>query len=224
MEQREPGRTVVLGIDPGRNTGLYSVEIPRLNRAMTLDEFQRDARWLGNAAVSLSSSEALKPIEKWAALAQALRGAMMNVQPNLVVLEYPADRLQSWTGGSAQGTEFHMGMFFGFAALAAQEYGGHRSVPIALMPVTSSKKRAREGWMPRVTERSRNGKRMVTHVQDQETTLRQCGEIAKALYRNTGASEREYFDHMYALSKHERMALGVLTFYITHRSPSEWGK
>jgi hypothetical protein len=220
MEQIPPRVTTVLGIDPGRNTGLYSVSIPTVSHALTLDEFQRHARWLGNAAISLSTRDALSPIEKWSALAEALRGAINNVRPDLIVLEYPADRMASWTGGSAQGTEFHMGMFFGFAALAAQEWAAASCLPdgvkVALMPVTSSKKKNRVGWMPRV--KIPNSKRNLTHVQDQETTLRQCREIAHWI----GIESGQRSEDVDALSKHELMALGVLTYYVTHRSPSEW--
>jgi hypothetical protein len=73
--------------------------------------------------------------------------------------------------------------------------------------------------MPRVTERSRNGKRMVTHVQDQETTLRICRDIAHWI----GINSEQRSEDVDALSKHELMALGVLTYYVTHRKPSEWG-
>lgn len=221
MQQPPPRLTTVLGIDPGRNTGLYSVSIPTVSHALTLDEFQRHARWLGNAAISLSSRDNMTPIQKWGALANALMLAVENVRPDLIVLEYPADRMASWTGGSAQGTEFHMGMFFGFAALAAQKFAEARNISptrIALMPVTSSKKKNRVGWMPRVPIPGH--KRNLTHVQDQETTLRQCREIAHCLGENSEQQPSEAVD---ALSKHELMALGVLTWYVTHKEPREWG-
>lgn len=227
METKQtPGRTVVLGIDPGRITGLYSCSIPKRDRALTLDEFQREARWLGNAAVALSTRESAPLVTRWGEMEERLSSAIFAAKPDLIVLEFPKDGMSKWSGGTGRGVEFSLGMFFGFAAIAADSYSAESGItpPIALMPVTSSKAKSRVGWMPKVTERSKHGNRVVTHTQDRETTLRQCGEIARLLHRNTGASERDNYDHMYALKEHEAMALGVLTYYVTHFAPADWGK
>jgi hypothetical protein len=224
MEHQEPRRTVVLGIDPGRSTGLYCVSIPKLDRALTLDELQRDARWAGNAAISLSSRQSLTMVQAWQEMHKRLADALDSARPDLIVLEHPADGMPKFSasgGFSARGTDFTMGMFFGFAALAAAQHqstsvDGRRQ--IALMPVTSSKAKQRVGWMPRVT--TQKGNRRVTHTQDRATTLRQCREIAHAIGENSGQQSSEDVD---VLSEHELMALGVLTYYVTHRAPADWG-
>lgn len=224
-QETPPRRTVVLGIDPGRSTGLYCASIPTLDRALTLPEFERDARWLGNAAVALSTRESALLTQRWAEMQERISNAVHGAHPALIVLEYPADGMSKWSGGTARGIDFGMGMFFGFAALAAEQYaskiGGLGSCPIALMPVTSSKAKGRVGWMPKVTERSKNGKRVVTHTQDRETTLRQCRQIAHSLGENSGLNSEYIEDN---LSEHELMALGVLTYYVTNRHPRQWGE
>lgn len=216
MEQIQPRRTVVLGIDPGRSTGLYSVSIPTVSHVLTLDEFQQHARWLGNAAITLSSSKTVPLSARWGNMAQKLASSIQDVGADLVVLEYPADGMAKWSGGTARGIDFHMGMFFGFALLGCQP---HLNYNIALMPVTSSKAKQRTGWMPRVTTHGK-GNRKVTHTQDRDTTLRQCREIAHAIGISSDGQRSEDVD---ALSEHELMALGVLTYYVTHKAPSEWG-
>lgn len=211
-------RVIVLGIDPGRNTGLYSVSIPRKTRALTLDEFRSEARWLGNGIVSLSSSKNLSLSEKWGHMAERLKAAVSDCDADFVVLEYPADGMPKWSGGTARGIDFGMGLFFGFAVLACEPM---LNTNIALMPVTSSKAKNRVGWMPKVTERSRNGNRVVTHTQNRNATLGQCRETAHAIGINSGEQASEDVELM---SDHELMALGVLTYYVTNRAPADWGK
>lgn len=201
---------------------------------MSLPEFERDARWLGNAAVTLSARKSDKLPQRWAEMQERLDDAIAASKPDLIVLEYPADGMPKWSGGTARGIDFHMGMFFGFAALAAADYDGTctKRVPIALMPVTSSKAAGRVGWMPRVT--TQKGRRRVTHTQDRETTLRQCRQIAHAIAYNAVGEMRRATgrqvgvtmasEEVDALSEHELMALGVLTYYVTNRSPSQWGE
>lgn len=224
MASNEPRRTVVLGIDPGRSTGLFSASIPKLDQALTLDEFLRDGEWLGNAVISLSTRESITKLQAWREMQDRLDGAVAKCDPDLIVLEYPADGMPKWSGGTARGVDFHMGMFFGFAALAAATWqdGTNKCEPdgvnIALCPVTSSKAKNRVGWMPRVT--TQKGKRKVTHTQAREITLRQCREIAHALGINSGNVASEAID---ALSEHELMACGVLTWYVTNIPPLYWG-
>lgn len=229
METMELRRTV-LGIDPGRNTGLYSVSIPAVSHALTLDELQRHAYWLGNAAIAVSTRESISRLQAWREMYDRLGSVIVGAkpEPDLVVLEYPADGMTKWSGGSARGTEFHLGMFFGFAAIVTGIIQAHKPTPtaVALMPVTSSKARNRVGWMPKVT--TVKGNRRVTHTQDRETTLRQCREIAHCLGENsnneTQSPGRQSSEEVDALSDHELMALGVLTYYVTNRAPAEWGK
>jgi hypothetical protein len=216
MEQTPPRLTVVLGIDPGRNTGLYSVSIPTVSHALTLDEFQQHARWLGNAVISLSTRESATLPFRWREMQKRIEDAVFSVNPNLTVLEFPKDGMTKWSGGTGRGTDFGMGMFFGFAALAVTHHSiSFGAQPIALMPVTSSKAKNREGWMPRV-----RGKRNNLHTQDKDTTLRQCREIAHWI----GINSDQRSEDVDALSEHELMALGVLTYYVTHKAPSEWGE
>lgn len=209
-------RSTVLGIDPGRSTGLYSVSIPTVSHALTLDEFQRYGRWLGNAVVALSNRESIPLTARYAEMAIKLAERTHDVQADLVVLEYPKDGMAKWSGGSGRGIEFSMGMFFGFALLACQPFVNYN---VALVPVTSSKAKNRVGWMPKVT--TIKGNRRVTHTQDRETTLRQCRAIAQSLGENAGLN-CDFVENN--LSDHELMALGVLTYYVTNRAPAEWGK
>jgi hypothetical protein len=225
MVETPPRLTVVLGIDPGRNTGLYSVAIPTVSHALTLDEFQQHARWLGNAVISLSTSKRFDTTRGWLDMHQRIATAIDVSRPELIVIEHPVDAMPKWTPGGfggQRGTEFTIGMYFGFAALAAATWADEAingNPSIALMPVTSSKAKDREGWMPRV-----RGKRNNLHTQDKDTTLRQCRQIASRIFLNAHSPLLTASQHAQFISEHELMALGVLTYYVTHRPPAEWGK
>lgn len=236
MEQSAPRRTVVLGIDPGRHTGLYSVSIPASDRALSVTDFCREAHWLGNATINLSERAQAPKVERWREMYERISDAIRGAVPDLMVLEYPADGMPGWSGPgkSQRGTDFTMGMFFGFAAIGAGEYakniGGLASCHIALCPVTSSKAKGRVGWMPKVT--TVKGNRRVTHTQDRKTTLRQCHQLAAATMKNARVaslgSPAQYPEnvgfYVDQLSDHELMALGVLTWYVTNKNPAQWGE
>lgn len=204
------GRAIVVGVDPGRSTGLVALDVPR---GRVLAPTLEGALLVGITSVSASVSTQLSATEQHATLYSKLLDQLEVWQPDLVVLEEPWDnvpvRLQQ------QGTAFWLGMRYGLALAAAHELGAD----VVSYPVTSARAKeytstkrstrvrpARVGWMPQVP----GGKnRQLLMTQDRNVTLADLGDVCATTFKLSNRRINELVKQEDPL-----MALGVLRFHL----------
>lgn len=215
------------GIDPGAYTGLVALSVRAhagkpLTRVISADA--DSVRWIGAARVHAGAQQHYTDAENEARTYYTrVRAQLLAWRVTHVALEEPWDnvpvRLQE------QGTAFTLGARYGLALAAAHSIGARcMSYPVTSAPakVFTSDKRstrtrpARVGWMPQVRGGKRNHLLM---TQDRTITLRQQDDASRVLRLRPDDGMLQYTNmrDMPTLSEDELMALGVLSFHLTHQ-------
>ena len=190
---------IVVGIDPGRETGLIALDVPG-------SQLQY-ATWLRHTVMRPSESIRFTHPERDFNFSQRLKGWLEEIGPDLVVLEEPYNAAENWSSQragrpQARGTSFRLGAYYQAAVTAAG-----LAVPAGRMvsypPTTHGHRR---GWM-------RNCKR-ATVLRDSALMARALRAPLEVYETSQNAKEPGY------ANGHLLMALGVVMFHwSTHRNP-----
>lgn len=132
----------ILGIDPGACTALAWFD---LDDSITIER----AKWGGSKVVHASASKFLTPPERDFDMRNRIAAVILNIGPDLIVLEEPVDGGRSWTrhrAGRAEGTGtgFRLGVLYGLA-VSATSLSPIGTPRLFSYPVKTYKGRA--GWM-----------------------------------------------------------------------------
>lgn len=206
----------VVGIDPGSTTGLVALRIAG-HKSRPLDT----ARWQGNAALATAHRLHRSDAENRAALFVRVRDWLNVYAPAHVVIEEPSDATPRWnrqggeSGAAATGTLFLLGAHFGLVLAAAQSC---ISLPrIYTYQVQGSKRKGKEGWMPR----GQGGRPMrrdlllgALRTEARQHFYRPLDGVLPA-----PPKDRNTLDATSVLSDHELMAYGVLCYHL-RRQPT----
>lgn len=131
---------VVVGIDPGSNTGMVGVVVDKHLTIMQL---------LGAVSLAPTESKKLTHPERDLHLAQSISARLTEWRPLHVALEEPADARIVWRGRTHQrrDTAFRLGLYYGMALAAIPMAVAAGVPPLFVQSYPVGLYRGQQGWM-----------------------------------------------------------------------------
>lgn len=198
-----------VGIDPAARTGMILVNIPagawRHGEPIDPSRLELlDNETVSSVAKTTVMGATMTNAERDATMFPRLLNILRSWQPDMVVIEEPADQ----GFGSGRGVMFAIGKMYGIALAAVEACKTNINVDMVSYLVAGwnakRNREARPGWMPKT-----KNKRGLWHTMEHDDV--------EAIFREAAARMTDRRRVKNRLSEHEIMAFGVLCFHLSRK-------